>query len=137
MFDYKESIDRRQHMRAYQDIPGQYLFFDCEKSVVLAEKQPCLIRNISPAGLLMETDMLSEEWKEGLFSGMIKIVLEIKLPGMNTPIRCLGKVIWFNKVCRGEEKQQKYELGMNFIDITTQAQDAITDFVLRTYLEKS
>ena len=85
--------------------------------------------------MIMECFDLSEEWMEGLASGMIKIALEIEIDGSKNPVRALSKMMWFSKIGNDEKtKKEKYVLGLRFVDITTDSQDIIKDYIIKNYL---
>jgi len=127
--------ERRESARLEQDIPVEYNFIDDVKSKELSKKKKGLIRNISAEGGRLEVDELEEAWMEGLYSGLIKLGLEIKLPGEQRTLRAIAKVVWLTKALQESDLSlTKYVLGLEFLDITTSDQDTIRNYVINFYL---
>lgn len=127
--------ERRESVRLEQDIPVEYNFIDDVKSKELSKKKKGLIRNISAEGGRLEVDELEEAWMEGLYSGLIKLGLEIKLPGEQRTLRAIAKVVWLTKALQESDLSlTKYILGLEFLDITTSDQDTVRNYVINFYL---
>jgi len=127
--------ERRESARLEQDIPVEYNFIDDVKSKELSKKKKGLIRNISAEGGRLEVDELEEAWMEGLYSGLIKLGLEIKLPGEQRTLRAIAKVVWLTRALQESDLSlTKYILGLEFLDITTSDQDTIRNYVINFYL---
>jgi c-di-GMP-binding flagellar brake protein YcgR len=127
--------ERRESARLEQDIPVEYNFIDDVKSKELSKKKKGLIRNISAEGGRLEVDELEEAWMEGLYSGLIKLGLEIKLPGEQRTLRAIAKVVWLTKALQESDLSlTKYILGLEFLDITTSDQDTVRNYVINFYL---
>lgn len=127
--------ERREAVRLEQDIPVEYSFISEVKSTELARKRSGIIHDISARGVRLEVNELDEAWMEGLYSGLIKLGLEIKLLGERRPIRALAKVVWLTKAWQESNVGlTKYILGLEFLDITTSDQDTIRNYVISSYL---
>jgi len=133
---YFEGPERRENVRIYLSASADFIFINDERSAELSKQRSGEIKNISATGVLLEIDELNETWKDGLFTGVIKIALEIKLPGLERPIRALARMVWLSKLWKEKESREKYVLGLNFVDITTQSQDLIKDYIIASYLKK-
>ena len=131
-----EGPERRENVRIYLSASADFIFINDERSAELSKQRSGEIKNISATGVLLEIDELNETWKDGLFTGVIKIALEIKLPGLERPIRALARMVWLSKLWKEKESREKYVLGLNFVDITTQSQDLIKDYIIASYLKK-
>jgi len=95
------------------------------------------IHDISTKGACLEIDEFEEEWKDELISGRIKILLEIKLPDLKEPILALAKMVWLSKLWKEKEGAGgKYLMGLEVMDITTLSQDAIRDYILKSYAKR-
>lgn len=127
--------ERREAVRLEQDILVEYNFIDDVKSKKLSNKKKGLIRNISAKGARLEVDELEEAWMEDLYSGIIKLGLEMKLPGEQRTLRAIAKVVWLTKALQESGLSlTKYVLGLEFLDITTSDQDIIKNYILNSYL---
>lgn len=130
-------LERRKAVRLEQDIPVEYNFLNDIKSLELSRKRSGIIRDISALGVRLEADELNRDWIEGLYSGLIKLGIEIKLPGEKRPIRALTKVVWLTKAWQDNEGGlTKYVLGLEFLDITTADLDVIKSYIINSYLEE-
>jgi c-di-GMP-binding flagellar brake protein YcgR len=135
MEDKYKGSDRRQSVRLSKELSSKFMLIDEEKSAEITNVRSASIRNISAGGALMECTDLKDEWIEGLVSGMIKVALEIEVPESENPVRALARAVWFSKIDKDEKtKQEKYILGLKFVDITTASQDIIRNYIIKTYL---
>lgn len=137
--DIYHGSERRKHVRLEQTLTAEFVFIDQMRSVELSQKRSGTLLNISAGGVCLETDQLNEAWKDDLLLGGIKVALEIKLPKTEKVINALSKVVWLSKLWKqekGKNLPEKYLSGLEFIDITTAAQDAIKEFVIESYMEK-
>jgi len=125
--------EHRESVRLGQDIPVEYNFINEVKSVELSQMREGTIHNVSSGGVQLEVENLRDEWTNGLYSGLIKIGLKIKLPGEKQIIRALAKVIWLTK---SWQETNRYIMGLEFLDITTADRDKITNYILNSYLEE-
>ena len=129
--------ERREAVRLEQVIPVEYNLINEVKSISLSRKRKGIIQNISAKGLRLQLEeLLDEGLTEGLYSGIVKLGLEFKVPGKEETIRVLAKMLWLTKVpLATESTKTAYVMGLEFIDITTFHQDIIRDYVIRSYLE--
>lgn len=77
--------------------------------------------NLSTAGVLLET--------RHLFAVDTMVLIEIRLPGESSSIRCRGRVAWLSRSAR-TALNTAGEMGVQFYDISEQSKD-----ILQTYLE--
>jgi len=133
---YYPGPERRENVRIYQVLPVEFVFINEDTSAELSKPCSAVIQNISAGGVLLEVDELNESWKDGLFSGMIKVAIEIKLPGIEQPIRALARMVWFSKLWKEKDKKEKYVMGLEFVDITTRAQDLIREYIISSFFKK-
>lgn len=127
--------ERREAVRLEQDIPVEYNFINEVKSTGLSRKRSGMIRNISSRGVRLEVGELDESLMEGLYSGLIKLGLEIKLPGQKQPLRALARAVWITKAWQESvEPTGQYVLGLEFVDISTADEDTIKSYIINSYL---
>lgn len=138
MEDKYEQIgpQKREFIRLQQIIPAAYNLIDDLKSLSLTRKTEAVIMDISAGGVCIEIDDLDKTWAEGLYSGTVKLGVEIKLPGLPKPIQALARVVWLNKgPLQTETGKLRYILGLEFKDITTASEDIIRDYIIRNYIK--
>jgi len=58
-----------------------------------------------------------------------KVELRFLIPGTNELINAIGQVVWVELFQIGEQTSKRYELGIEFLDISPQDQDKISMFV--------
>jgi c-di-GMP-binding flagellar brake protein YcgR len=137
MGDKYTGPERRESVRLERIIPAEYNLINDLKSIELSRKRSGIIQNISARGVRLQAEELDERWIEGLYSGMVKLGLEIKLPGGQKPIRALAKVAWLTKTPQQTETgKTNYLIGLEFIDITTEDRDIIKKYIISSYLEE-
>lgn len=129
--------ERREYVRLEQTIPAKYNLINDVKSIELSKKRTATIQNISAGGVRLQVEGLDEQWIEGLYSGMVKLGLEIELPGGGKPVRALAKVAWLTKAPEATESgKTNCLMGLEFIDITTEDKDSIKKYIISSYLEE-
>jgi len=130
-----KGVDRRDSVRLSRVLPAKFKLIDEVKSKDLTKMNPGIIRNISAGGVLLETGELNEAWIEGLALGTIQVVLEIQLPDTPKVVKVLARTAWFSKIGKDKQvEQEKYIIGLRFVDITTANQDLIRDYIIKSYL---
>ncbi len=125
--------ERRAATRFYQKVSVEYIFINGELRRDLSKKYSGYVSNFSYSGALLELDELNENWIKDLTSGMIKIIIEIKIPVYPEPIKAIAKVIWIKKI-EEPEKEGKYLVGLSFTDITDEDRDRIKKYMIDSCL---
>ena len=127
---------KREFIRLQQVIPAAYNLIDDLKSLALSRKIEAVITDISAGGVRIEIDDLDKTWAGGLYSGAVKLGVEIRLPGLAKPVQALARVVWLNKgPLQTETGKVRYIMGLAFRDITTVNQDIIEDYIIKNYLK--
>jgi c-di-GMP-binding flagellar brake protein YcgR len=130
-------VEKRENTRWQEKLTGDFVFIDSVGSTKITKKQQGIINNISAEGICLEISTVDESWEDDLFSGVIKIVLSLKLPSMDKHISAIAKVVWMNKVLEKNEKKGKYVMGLTFCDIATASQDVIKKYIIDSYFKNS
>ena len=127
---------KREFIRLQQVIPAAYNLIDDLKSLALSRKIEAMISDISAGGVRIEIDDLDKTWAAGLYSGAVKLGVEIRLPGLAKPVQALARVVWLNKgPLQTETGKVRYILGLEFKDITTVSEDIIRDYIIKHYIK--
>jgi Tfp pilus assembly protein PilZ len=93
-----------------------------------------IIRNISIAGLCLETNDLNDDWIPGMLSETIQIALKFQLPDSPESINATAKAVWIKK--KSESDEYKYILGLEFVDIDDSNRTRIREYIARKFKEK-
>jgi len=78
-----------------------------------------LTKDISEGGISFKTNEF--------ISLACRLVVEVTLPTSQRPIKAISKVAWIRKLSFGEQ----YELGNQFLEISKEDRNLITDYVSR------
>jgi len=128
--------EKREFIRLQQTIQATYNLIDDRKSLALTRKSEAVIMDISAGGVRLEIDDLDKTWAEGLYSGTVKLGIEIGLPGLAKPIQALARVVWLNKgPLQTETGKVRYSMGLEFRDITSGQRDIIIEYIIKNYLK--
>ncbi|MFH1397563.1 MAG: PilZ domain-containing protein [Candidatus Omnitrophota bacterium] len=125
--------ERRTSTRLYKKVSVDYIFINGVLQRDLSKRYSGYVSNFSYSGALLELDELNENWIKDLTSGMIKIIIEIKIPVYPEPIKAIAKVIWIKRN-EEPEKEGKYLIGLSFTDITDEDRDRIKKYTIESYV---
>ena len=107
-------IEKRRFQRIDSNLPLRY------KNLKTATvPMGSLTKNISEGGISFKTNEF--------ISLACRLVVEITLPTVQRPIKAISKVAWIRKLASGEQ----YELGNQFLEISKEDRNLITDYVSR------
>ncbi len=81
-----------------------------------------LTENVGVGGVCVIVDRAIERFS----ACRVKLELDEKLP----PIECVGKVVWVVPTHDGKSKKQKYDIGVEFLNLEMAAFESIRHFVL-------
>ena len=78
-----------------------------------------LAKDVSAGGLKFETAQF--------FSHQRRLLMQVALPGVPTPIRTVAQVVWTYK----QPHNDQYEIGAQFVEITPHDREAMASYVER------
>lgn len=108
------ATERRRFQRIDSNLPLRY------KNIKTATvPMGSLTRDISEGGVCFKTNEF--------ISLACRLVVEVTLPTVQRPIKAISKVAWIRKLSSGEQ----YELGNQFLEISKEDRNLITDYVSR------
>ena len=113
MENYNAMAEKRRYKRVGADVPLEYR--DLKKAAELPKGS--LLKNISEGGVCFS----SREF----MSLACRLVLNITLPNNPKPVKAISKVAWIRRLPMGDQ----YEVGNQFLEITREDREHITDFV--------
>jgi len=128
-----EGRDKRERVRWYENVSSQFIFFSDVRMPGFPKKVDGRINNLSALGVCAEVVFPPGISKEALFSGMIKMGVKFDLPNSEESLKAICRVVWMNK--RGRE--EKYAIGLEFIDISLSHQEKIVEYIIDSYLGDS
>ena len=137
MVDNKPREERRNHVRLKKDLPVQLVFRFTQEDNKESPVQEALILNISASGVCVEMEAFDETQKDDLLFGRSIIVLKITFPGKEEPVSILAKAVWITKtegMTHAEDKTVKYLMGARFIEITSEEEKAIMNYIVNYFL---
>ncbi len=106
--------ERRRFQRIDSNLPVRY------KNIKTATvPMGSLTKDICEGGIRFKTNEF--------ISLACRLVVEITLPTVQRPIKAISKVAWIRKLSSGEQ----YELGNQFLEISKEDRNLITDYVSR------
>ncbi|HDN85642.1 MAG: hypothetical protein DRP68_01365 [Candidatus Omnitrophota bacterium] len=126
-----EGKEKREGVRWYENIASQFIFFSDVRMPGFPKRVDGKINNLSALGIGAEVVFPSGISKEALFSGMIKMGVKFNLPNSEEVLKAICRVIWMNK--RGGE-EERYAVGLEFIDISLSHREKIVEYVINSYL---
>jgi PilZ domain. len=108
------TVENRRFQRIESDLPVRYKNLKTA-TVPLGS----LTKDISEGGICFKTSEF--------ISLACRLVVEINLPTTQRPIKAISKVAWIRKTSAGDQ----YELGNQFLEISKEDRNTITDYVSR------
>ncbi|MFH1772583.1 MAG: PilZ domain-containing protein [Candidatus Omnitrophota bacterium] len=124
--------ERRKHVRWAEKFPSEFIFCSNFVAPGLPKKLKGTIINISSSGACAKVENFEEKWKESLRSGIIRVIIKAAISKNESQIKALAKVVWVKKHVEGGSI---FDMGMEFIDITTRDRDILTESILDSFLE--
>ena len=109
-----DTVEKRRFQRVESGLPLRYKNLKAD-TVPMGS----LTENISEGGIHFKTNEF--------ISLACRLVVEITLPTTPRPVKAISKVAWIRKLSSGEQ----YELGNQFLEISKEDRDIITDYVNR------
>ena len=107
-------MEKRRFQRMDSNLPLRY------KNIRTATvPMGSLTKDISEGGISFKTNEF--------ISLACRLVVEVTLPTSQRPIKAISKVAWIRKLSFGEQ----YELGNQFLEISKEDRNLITDYVSR------
>jgi len=125
--------EKRRSVRWYERLPVKYILVNDTDKPEFSPHYEGIMRNISAVGMCVETTLLSDDWKERLLYGTIKVAVTLNLPNSTTDICALSKIAWLSRL----PEKNAHLLGLEFMDITTTASDTIKDYIISFYLKRT
>lgn len=124
--------EKREFIRVKVAAPVRYKFFAPDLEHTDLDKiHEGTTSNLSGGGLLLRARIPRLEWLAGLLSGRIKVGVNLILPTFELPVKALARVMWIEDL---EEETQKANLGLRFMEITKEAEDAILRYIIKTQM---
>lgn len=87
--------------------------------------------NMGGGGLLLHGPIPKLDWIPDLLLQRMAVGCNIILPTHDIPLKVLTRVAWIESV---EEDAQRFAIGLKFREITSQDQDAIFRFIIRSQM---
>jgi len=138
--NWKHGEERRKHVRLKKNIPVQVAYRSVSGESEQFSEEEAFILNISASGVCLEVAGLDEKLKEDLLYGRVIVALEMNLPGEEQLVKVLAKAVWITKA-DGQmyegKKGEKFLMGARFIEITSQQEELITQYIIRHFLKSS
>ncbi len=107
-------VEKRRFRRIDSNLPLRY-----KNIKTAAVPMGSLTKDISEGGISFKTNEF--------ISLACRLVVEITLPTAQRPVKAISKVAWIRKLSSGEQ----YELGNQFLEISKEDRNLITDYVSR------
>lgn len=130
-FEYQSA--RKEFVRLHGDIPIRYKFLS--KSVDLQDEAifEGNTNNLSGSGLLLMGKVPSLSWIPPLLTEDIVIGVNLLLPSLETPIKALTRVAWFEAISKGNDR---CAIGLRFKEISKENQDEILKYIIKSQIAK-
>lgn len=87
--------------------------------------------NVGGGGLLLSGPIPKLEWIPDLLLQRMAVGCNLFIPTSDIPLKLLTRVAWIESV---DEDSQTFALGLKFREITSQDQDAIFRFIIRSQM---
>jgi len=132
----KDPPGKRKHARVQLEATMNLVVFNAGLSMVLPGNELVKLRkarivDISAAGLKVRTNDFSDIWAFYLVSGGINLAVKFALPD-GCQVSATAKVAWLKDDY--QDQRYKYTGGLEFLEISSETQDKITDFIVRKKL---
>ena len=117
-YNGEEREDRRQFPRLATTVDVQYNLIK-----EYAPKTEVLAKNIGTGGICLIV-------YEKVLPGSL-LDLQIHISDINHKIQAKGKVIWVNPFSVGREEQERYDVGIEFVEIAEADKKQLSEYVFR------
>ena len=138
--NWKHGEERRKHVRLRKNIPVKTAYRYVSDESEQSGGEEAFILNISASGVCLEINGLDEKLKEDLLYGRAIVALEMNLPDEEQLVKVLAKAVWITKadgqMYEGKEGE-KFLMGARFMEITSQQEELITQYIVRHFLKSS
>jgi c-di-GMP-binding flagellar brake protein YcgR len=122
--------EKRDFIRIKVSVPVKYkLVSDEINDPDLDEIHDGSTANLSGGGLLLSGKIPDLDWLAAMLTGKMTVGVSMQLPTSEEPVRALTRVAWIEGI---DESAQTADLGLRFVEITQESQDAILAFVIKT-----
>jgi len=109
-----ERIERRKHQRKETHVPLKYSKLRDSSG---NKEDRAITKDISPGGACFKI--------EKFISMANRLIVELKLPEKEKPIKAIAKIAWIKRSSFGNA----YETGNQFLEMSKEDRDSITEYV--------
>jgi len=124
--------EQRKHLRVNIDLDMYLVLVDAKAEGIVGGNDRIKLRHgvindISVAGLKITTQDIAPALEPHLLSGSITLAVKFTLPDSSISLGAIAQVTWFKQVLN--LKGRYFTMGLKFIEINPQDQNAIGAFI--------